>query len=582
MISLNVTTLTGNDTTESSVTLSNAVQMQYQGVNGYAILSSEVEDILLSLDGRNFSDEIVIPSLGNTTLYIQCADISGTYNDAIFYSYFDGSSVQEGYFDVTVTAGTPIVINYESLSFSLAPRQSTIQFNGSLVGNNNINVGQTINGQLLDYQFSYELEQIQKQGQRCVIQGASFANWLVHSLIHYSVQYHFRIQQLDWTRPTFLDHLQEISSAIGRNIIYYGANFTPKTNVNYYSKKGFTLNFYEWHSGSFASILNELIGWSSDIPSMVINMYIDNSGNIILVQRGYEAQTLTPANFASLPTLIHTIRRTEWANAQYQTITPKQISSSDAMQSGSIPYDGTIQWGQTTLTYTDGYLTQEVKGNVTSDYTYTDYSDGKRLTKKETLDTDENTYTLTEYNYEDSGTEVFLFEETVTVYDGQDDTGDILQKTLTRHVPIGSGWYGHATYDITGGTEVEESNSISQGMPGQKANQYMVDSMNDAINPNNPSTTPRRITIPLNSVAKARQTYPIADTQTLQNIGSALDYYEGREEITLQAEVVGDTHIYNYRDKIHYDGYDYYLVSNNVIKTYNKVRQNIVAVRWVS
>ena len=278
--------------------------------------------------------------------------------------------------------------------------------------------------------------------------------------------------------------------------------------------------------------------------------------------------------------MTHSIRHTQWADSQYQTLIPKEISSSDAANSNE-PYNGTITWGTTTLTYVDGYLTQETRGNLTTTYTYADATGGgKRLTQKETVDTDENTYSITTYTYQSTGVEEYLFEERTENYDGQDATGTLTSSMLTRHVPIGGGWYGSTTYDTSDGNEEEISTNLSQGAPGNKASQYTIDAQNDALKPSN-GQTGRQMTVPLNGVAKARQSYPVADYNTLSAIAGALDSYEGKEEIQLTGEIVGGSHIYTYDDIIVFGGNSYYLISNNVTQTYNKTRQSITAVRWV-
>lgn len=472
-------------------------------------------------------------------------------------------------------------MNFESLNFSFSPRASTVQYGGVSV-NEPATLGGTVTGNVLDHNYTFEIERIAEQGARRNINGSAHAEWLVNSLIQYQVKFEFKILQLAWERPTFRDHLSAISTAIGKTIVYRGANFYPKTDINYiYRKNPLHMSFYEVISGSFAEILNKLIGWSGDVPAMVINMYIEN-GVIYLVQRGYENNTaVTVPAWSSLPTLTHSIRHTQWANSQTQTITPKQISSSDAMTGGE-PFTGTITWGSTSLTYEDGYLTQETRANETITYTYTDANEGKYLSQKEILYTDPDTgdqkYTISTYSYESTATEVYLHEETTATYEGSDDTGTLESSTLTRHVPTSNGWYGSTTYDTTEGKEEFISDSLSQGAPGQKASQYMIDKSNDALKD---SQSPRQITVPLNGVAKARQAYPIADRTTLQAIANCLDAYEGAEEITLTASINGGTHIYTYDDVINYNGNSYKLVSNSVNRTYDSVVQNITAVRYV-
>ena len=460
---------------------------------------------------------------------------------------------------------------YENLSFSLAPRQATVQFGGTVI-NTNMAVKNTISGTLLDFPYSYEVERISEQGVRKTITGASLANKLAHSLVDYQVEHQLRL-----TRPTIQNHISALASAMGITINYSGMTFYPKTDMNVMLRKNL-VDIYELFSSSFADHINRLFGWSDTTPSLMFNMFVKN-GAVYIVQRGYETNHLTPTNWVLHPTITHTVRRTEWANSASQTVIPKEVVSSDAANSNE-PFNGTLSWGSSTLTYTDGYLTQEQKGNVTTTYTYTTYDDNKYLTGKQTVDTDEDTEIDYTYDYETTGTQRYLFEEVVEEYSGASTQTPILEKsTTTRHVPIGGGWYGTTVYDTTSvGTEEEISSSLSQGAPGNKASQYLIDAQNDALKPSN---AVRQMKVPLNGVARARQSYPVADNTSLTAIANCLDTYEGKEEITLQGEIVGGNHIYTYQDTIDYDGNRYFLVSNNVSQNYNTIRQSITAVRWV-
>lgn len=575
MIALSVNEFTANAITETVVTLTGALPGQdvEAGVDVYAYVYSDNQDIELSLDGTNFSDEIMLLSNGAHTVYVRCGNISGTYTTAVGYDYLDEDGQQTGYFSVTVSGGTPP--KFESISVSLGARNATLQYNASVV-NTEINVGRTLVGNILDHAYQFEVERVAEQGKKSSISGSAFSNELVERLVIYEVEYKGGL--LRWERPKLSDHLNAISAAIGIPIVFHGTDFYPKSDINIRQRQNLvTFSFYEVFSGSFGEHLNRLIGWSDTVPGMVYNLYIDN-GSIYIIQRGREANTVTPVNWTLRPTLTHTIRRTQWADSQYQDIVPKEISSSDAANSNE-PFTGTIAWGETSLTYSDGYLVTETKGNVTTTYSYADINTGgKRIQRKVTVNTDENTHTLTTYRYETTGKQEYLFEEETTVTHGTDGTGTTIEKTLTRTVPVGGGWYGTTVYDTTDGTEIEVSNSLGQGAPGQKASQYLIDAQNDALKP---SGAPRQMTVPLTGVAKARQTYPVADYDTLEAIANSLDQYEGVEEITLQGEIAGGNHIYNYDDKIVFEGNTYYLLSNNVTQTYNRVRQNITAVRWV-
>lgn len=558
-VTISTTEFTANTVTEAQVTFDGS---------GTCYIGTELSGLLLGTEPNRFSDFIQIEP-GTTTIYVRPNIVAGSYPAAIGWAYLAGDHYEEGSWDITVTGDPP---KYENIGFSLSPRAATVQYNANLV-NSPVRVGRTLTGSILDHQYGFEVERVTEQGARAAVAGAAYATALVYKLITYKVEYEFELQYLGWRRPKLTDHLAAISSAIGIPITFIGADFYPKTDINIQLRKGLSMSFYEQLGGSFGEILNRLIGWSDTVPSMTHNVYVDN-GRIYIIERGYEQNTLTPANWILTPTLTHSIRRTEWADSAYQTVVPKQISSSDAANSNE-PYSGTISWGTASLTYQDGYLVSETDGNCTTTYTYTDMDTGKRLQMKETVDTDAGTYIKTTYSYESTETDYYLSEEITETYDGQDATGVLEDRVKTIHVPLGGGWYGTTTYDMDG---EETANSVSQGAPSGKVSQYTIDAQNDALKP---AGSQRQMVVPLTGVARARQTYPVADLATLQKIAGILNNLEGREEITLSGEIVGGNHIYNYNDKIVYNGNTYYLVNNQVTQNYNTIRQSITAVRWV-
>ena len=542
-----------------------------------AWFGTETSGISFSLDGNVWQREINGLRSGSYTIYVRVASTvqSGVIADGLQWTLYSTDSSQNGSADITISGG--IEYQYETINFSLSARTATVQYNGTLV-NSPARVGQAMTGTVLDHHFQYEIERLAEQGNKSAVSGASFARKLVETMILYKVTYRWDWAWLGYRRPSFTDHVTAISNAIGIPIVYHGMNWYPKTDLNITLRKGLSIDFDEQLSGTFGSILDNLIGFSNDVPNLAINLYIEN-GTIYLIQRGYEANNRTPEAWEMTPTITHTIRHTQWADSQYQDVLPKEISSSDNANSNE-PYSGTITWGTASLTYVDGYLTSETNGDSTTTYTYTDIGDGKLLQQKVTEVTDQDLQEVvrtatTTYEYQSTGTEQYLYKETYTVV----EDGVTIENKVTTHVPIGGGWYGTTIYDAVNDEEV--STSLSQGAPGNKASQYMTNKANDALKPATGSGSQRKMVVPLTGVAKARQSYPVADIDMLRSISQGLDRYEGKEEITLQGEIVGGSHIYTFDDTITYKGNTYYLVSNNVSVAYNKIRQSITAVRWV-
>lgn len=634
MIAISINEFLANDVTETQVTLTGALPGQdaEAGVDVYAYVYSDIQGIELSLDGSSYSDEVRLLSNGTHTLYVRCGNVPGTYTEAVGYTYIDENGQQDGYFTVTVSGGTPP--KFESISFEFAPRQTTIQYTANVV-NTKVNLDQLFTGTILDQDYRFTVGNIQEQGKKAVISGVTWPGALVRKIAIFSVSYEWMGTFADgeWERPRISQYIRGMERSLGISIQYQGWNFTPKSDTNINLKKPikagedadgsaiYNTIYYQTITGTFAELMNKLFGWCWDVPGHEFNIYIKNDV-LYIIQRGYEVNRVTPTNWVLRPTITHSFCWTLFDESDQQGVIPKEISSSDVANS-NVPFTGELDWGDTKLTYEDGYLKEEVRGEVKTTYEYRDVTQavsppedpgegdvvsvGKMLITKETTDLDNQTFTRTSYTYETTGEEEFLSEERVEIFEyqisaGQAETsvqeenesmnegtgeegtiGAIIEEQLTRHVPIGGGWFGTTVYEIVrdgseSPVELELSNSLSQGAPGCKVSQYMVDAQNDALKPNEAS---RKLTAPVDGVAIVRQSFPVADRYTIYNIAGALNDFNGAEEIVLSGEIVGGNHIFNYNDIIVFEGFEYGLVSNSITQTYNKIRQNITARRWV-
>lgn len=548
-------------------------------------IGTDTAGIYFSLDGEDFRDSITLSS-GTTTIYVRIGNSvqEGIISQGIGWAYLDTDHYVEGGWDITV--GNVAPNHYAPLQMTLSPRSSTIRYNGNLI-KGNVSLGGSLSGNILDYSYIFEVEKIAQTGNRKAISGSAYANKLVNKLIIYQVPYRFQFPSFTITRPTFRTHLSAISQQLGMQIVYQGLDFYPKTNINVALRKNpLSLDFYEVLTGDFATILQNLIGFTSDLPNLVIDLFIENNV-IYLIQRGYETYTRTPANWLNSPTLTFSTRHTQWGDSSTQQIVPKQISSSDAVDQNQ-PFTGTLTWGsgqfQTTLTYEDGYLITQVSGNTTTTYTYTDIDGSKYLSRKEAVtvdaDTQETTNTaVSVYSYETTDNELYLHTEEYTV---TDEDNEIIEHRLTRYTPNQAGWYGVDVFNLIDDEQI--SSNLVNGAPGQKANQYLIDKFSSGIKPTGHQQQP--ITVEINGVAKAAQQYPVANKDSfsggfgLQQIADSLDYYEGKTECVLTGTIVADTHLYSYNDKIVYNGDEYFLVSNNITQSATGTRQDITAVRY--
>lgn len=577
MISLSMTEFEANKTTKCVVTLSNAtIAEDESNVQAAAYLFSVNALIQLSLDNVNFSDEAILSANGTHDLYVRAANADGKI-DCIAYEYVENENVRRGYFDTTFT--NAVKHQFERISFSFVPRATTVQYEVACV-NEDVQLCEVVRGSVLDHNFSFEIEHTTTQGKKVVAGGSFNAEKLLNTLFTYKVKFAFNFPALGNERPRIEDHLSQIASELGINIQFRGDSFLPRTALRFLRRAG--LSFYEYFTSSFAECMSRLFGWSDSVPSMTYNSFVDG-GTLYIIERGYEENTVTlqDSNFVTYPQAEKNVRRTEWSGDVFAELS--NITSDDA-ESRSTPFSGTVAFGGASLTYEDGYLVSETRDNATTTYTYEEYDNSKYLKEKRTVNTENDTITITTCNYEHTDNNIFLAEEVYESFEGpfatqnDENSGYLTERRKTTHVPVGGGWYGVTVYDATDAAHVIElSTSLTQGAAGNKASQYMIDEQNEAIKKNSQQNSTK---VRLNSVAKARQSYPVADLATLRKIANALDNLEKKTEIRLTAELVNLSHVLNFNDKIIYKNKTYYLVSNNVTQDYNSIRQNVVLTRF--
>lgn len=401
--------------------------------------------------------------------------------------------------------------------------------------------------------------------------------------------------ELDWTwsgdswiKPRLRAHMDAIAQAMGLSLNWIGAdNYQVPCNEPLIVENAGTTyeRRYEKHTGTVGELIDRLVGWSRDIPSMLISCRIWGQA-LNVVQRGHENFNLdldTNGKIARKPLFSARQIFTAWDD------TSGYIYSSDNSLTKE-PFTGTISFGGHTLNYENGYLTSETHlkdetdvtaGSVTTTYTYGDVilspteettENAKYLLTKTVTDTDENSSVTATYEYFQTANEVYLGTETETHY----IAGVVDSKIVTTHAPLGNGWFGTTVYDKTDGSEIL-STSLGQGAPGGKVSQYMVDVQQEGLT-NNADIENRRASIA--GIARMRATYPIYDIATLRDIAREINKLNKKTEITVNVDVYGITEAIDTDTTVTFDGSLWYVVSNSIEITPMHKLQRVTLIRW--
>ena len=524
-------------------------------------------------------------------------------------------------------------------SFSVTLREKTLSDVFEFQAAHDFNINDAINGQLLDYQFNFLVEEIDQKDLVKSFTGMYDVDELLYSKI-----------MLDEEQVTDTD--TAISSA--SNFVTAMAHYLGKTE-DIHIQDFEPYNMEPNQNTTYKDFLNDLFGWTSRVPQRQINVFI-RGDTLHCIQRGMEESVIDISNFPhSRPSYNKQLLRTMWNHGDYDPSDSREDDDS------AIPFSGTIRfgdfWNYTALTYSNGLLISEIntvnnekiKSSTTVNYTYTStlnhetneveyYMASKTLHstaiqigtevthisqtvnlgdgEKATVNMDVPQHkkivssSSTRYFYEHNNSEYYLYQELETQtkenyeievtaefsssYEHRfygfnekwtlESTEENVRDTF--HVPLGNGWYGHSV-NLNGASQ---GSTVSQGKPGNRVSQYTLDKTQSSLSYVAESPTPddetpqsRESLAPIADVS-----FPVEDFELIKELTAELEWLNRKIQETVTVEItdkiVGGVptinHIIDFTERILLDGAEYFLVSNRITLTPKKLVQNLKLIRW--
>ena len=443
----------------------------------------------------------------------------------------------------------------QSLSITLSERTLSDSFQMMTV--KPLSIEEEVKGKLLDYSYRFLVEET---SQKDLVQSVKGMYGIDEMLYTTFVVY---------PRGTMCStYLQQIADALGLKV---SAVFEDYEMAQDYAETKMT----------YHDFISALFGWTSRLPQRQINVFI-RGDTLHVLQRGMEKSVLDISNWPHTRPLINRkLIRSLW---NYQMDEDDEINSranSDANE-GQIPFSGVIGIGKVSLEYTDGFLMFEENNGTETEYSY----DGEYLKSKVSRQKD-GTVIKTEYKYFRTLKDIYLMEETeitdtTNVKDKTESNGEEISTRSTYHAPIGGGWYLTSVYQ----NGKFEGSSLSQGPPGGKASQYMVDAMNRHLSRDLPGSEENLF---LCGDSLIDTSFPVKGDVFLRKLTKAIEWLNRKTQEEVSVEIVvpvkkcipGITHVVDFTERIKLDGHEYYLVSNNIELTPRSLRQKLKLVRWI-
>lgn len=441
------------------------------------------------------------------------------------------------HFDVVKTRPAE---NFRFSNLAVGVAESTLSDTFALSSPDSFKIGETINGQILDKDFSF------KVASKRITRGNVIKDYEGRldddRLMFLNLNFIYATRTYRYTKngknhvvryATSKDIAAGLARSLGLNLVYHAIDFIPSSTVFHIDKED--KEEPKPMQGTYQSILSQIFGWlGSKLPNLTINIFIKGD-TLYVIQRGAETGTavnLDEANVVEKPvenqTQMHTLIGGWGSNMPLDTDDEKE------------PFTGVINFNGAECVYKDGYLMQESNGKNTTYYEYAKIGDAKGLYLVKRLTLEIGSYTAysagsgtveeydgtvskVEYSYTTTAADVFQSLEKETTggayylsinssakYSAaeiekmnEDETRRQIKSTMaaieretdwtesdvniTRTVPLGAGWYGQSQYHLEEDDEgkmVEKlvNTNLSQSAPGQAASQYLIDKSNDTVN----------------------------------------------------------------------------------------------------
>lgn len=476
--------------------------------------------------------------------------------------------------DITGNEPSPIIISpnsagLQSINIQMSEQQLTDQI--SLVHAGDCNIMEQIKGYYLDYVFDLRIEETTTQGilQTCTC--CTDIDEILYSQIAYTIpankyewaeDYAQEVLHLQQEHPdeniiaqpstSIEEHLRTIAAKLGKTFTYRG--------VKYYS----TASTEEHGGKTYASLITELVGWSSKLPQMEINVFI-RAGTMYAIQRGYEANTVSLDNEHIANVKVNKkLVRTTWGS---------DVKSESTVD--TYPYD----WSE----FDQEPYTPEGGGAT--------YGDDNLIETKTTETGSERNVTTYQYDQDDKGGK-YLSQEVTEKYELDNGTWNYVDTITTNHEKVSDTQAHISALDSEGGIlgETVSTNRFEdRATPYDKgrggSDYYLVhDGQGNYYKLYRIcrySETREKGTRTTYGLSLIDTSFPLYGDTVLAYLTQQLMWLNRKTEETITLDVYDLNHIVGFDDKISYNGATYYLKSNSVVKDERTVnKQSLTFVRW--
>ena len=436
---------------------------------------------------------------------------------------------------------------------------------------------QRLKGQYLDYQYDMRVERGSKQG--IIYSADCFIN--IDEILYTPLNYDMPAAQVSvWYTenqayqrqlyPLASQHVIAIANALGLQPVMQFDDFYSLVEVESQKENG----------GTYADLIREIFGWSSRVPTQLINAYI-RDGKLYVIQRGHEAHLIDLTNAKmTMPIVTHELMRTYYQRRKFSKTETREVK-------------------RRRINHTNSSTEIHSGGNTISNYGY-DNSGLLDHTVTTTTNSDgETVRTETDYDYVTlaNGEKVLVKETTKKYVDGS-----LEEITVTKHTPLKQGLSHQIKLD-------EDGDIVSEGVGQNSSDDRVTPYSEFRDDPSGEYETYQEYididgfslidtSFPIQNVIRENFTnspYPILGLTEEERMSVDTAKGHGRlkaltEEIkrlnlktkeTVNVTIYDYPHLIDFNDRILFKGNEYFLVSNTsktIPRLFNS--QSLTFVRW--
>ena len=435
----------------------------------------------------------------------------------------------------------------QSVELELAAQQLTERLTFNTVSP--VEIMQAVRGQYLDYRFDMRIEDLTRRGILTSCQCCSDVDELLYTPLSYEVDSDYVSYEVDIHSKTIkegavesvdsdttiikkasaLRHMQFISNALGKSLVAQFDGFVSDLEI-------------EQECVTYSDIIDELFGWTSRLPHLLINCYIRDD-TIFVIQRGHETNVVDiSALKRTVPIVRQELIRTTWGSGE-----------PDSQYTLNIRHLGMGMYPP------PPYLSEDGK-------TYYSYRrvnpHGYLLTETNTFN-DDNTITTTVYHYT-SLTPYELTGETTTI---RDEHGKQVERRYTKHTYLTPS----QRHTIVVGEDGEDLGGV--------VGSHVAGFYDEHVTLIEPYTSTDTAVISGNPLIDT--SFPVVGNSKLIELSKAVRWLNRKTKETVSLDIFDYPHVFDFNDQILFDGNTYFLDSNTVVKTPRIInKQSLTIVRW--